>query len=633
MKKYYLFVATALALAGCSSDEYLGETPQVTSENNAILFGAGTPNSIRANSVGYDAAWKLGGKFVVWGAKHISDEDGSAANDLLVYNNYQVSYGPNSAGTSGTNTNNWEYAGLLPYTALINAETDNKQTVKYWDYAAEKGYTFTAFSSTNVAYPGTSRDLVQVTKRLSDGTKYGKGYDVTIKAGAALDHLYFSDRLPIAKADYQKPVTLTFRNFGARVRVGFYETVPGYSVKIDRFYHVNQASASIGSGFASMTDQNTTNFKASLVNIDAGKNNAYTVTYSPASAELAENTVIVTSAAGAHYQPILTLGTGVLNTTLATEPASPTWDQASGAYTTVFPNTANATPMYIKVDYTLTSNDGSGETIHVKNARVIVPAQYVTWKNNYAYTYIFKISQKTNGTTGNPENSADPEGLYPITFDAIAANTVDATQETVTTVATNSITTYANGSEVTANQEYKAGETIYIVNTKDDGTLNRPTGVSNITDPNTGVAGVYSVTTTGDAISETTVTAKLLGAVNGINLTVSTPKATMTDKVLSADDTTLDFGAKGVVKFTPATAGTYAYVYVVQKYGAPAYVQVAGNEGFASNKTYYMKTDQDVYYPASGIDADNFGTNKNYLYTKTANGTAGKYDVKIITVK
>ena len=42
-------------------------------------------------------------------------------------------------------------------------------------------------------------------------------------------------------------------------------------------------------------------------------------------------------------------------------------------------------------------------------------ANYTAWKHCYAYTYIFKISQNTNGTTGTP--GSDSEGLTAISFD------------------------------------------------------------------------------------------------------------------------------------------------------------------------------------------------------------------------
>ena len=44
---------------------------------------------------------------------------------------------------------------------------------------------------------------------------------VTVKNGASLNNLYFSDRVPVAKEDYEKTVSFTFRNIGAKVRFRF----------------------------------------------------------------------------------------------------------------------------------------------------------------------------------------------------------------------------------------------------------------------------------------------------------------------------------------------------------------------------------------------------------------------------
>ena len=126
---------------------------------------------------------------------------------------------------------------------------------------------------------------------------------------------------------------------------------------------------------------------------------------------------------------------------------------ADNFYTAVIPNT-NGKPLTLRVDYTLVSTDGSGEEIKVYGAKAVVPATYTVWQPNYAYTYIFKISDNTNGWTSTV--SSDPKGLFPITFDAVVTNFTDANAEqtTVTTVATPSITTYQQGHNDANKDEY-----------------------------------------------------------------------------------------------------------------------------------------------------------------------------------
>ena len=83
----------------------------------------------------------------------------------------------------------------------------------------------------------------------------------------------------------------------------------------------------------------------------------------------------------------------------------------------------------MKVDYTRISTDGSGETITVTGATVKVPKKYTNWQPNFHYTYIFKITDSTNGSTGG---TGTPSGLTPIVFDAIVSEELGGTQTTVT---------------------------------------------------------------------------------------------------------------------------------------------------------------------------------------------------------
>lgn len=75
----------------------------------------------------------------------------------------------------------------------------------------------------------------------------------------------------------------------------------------------------------------------------------------------------------------------------------------------------------------------------------------------------FKISDNTNGYTGNDPNKA---GLYPITFDAVVTEMTDKTQGTTTTVATPSITTYQEGSVVDNTIKYVAKKKIDVTVTE-----------------------------------------------------------------------------------------------------------------------------------------------------------------------
>ena len=634
MKKLYS-ILTALALVAlysCSSDELVGDKSLTTdaTASGAISFGAGSSAMTRANFYGATAAGKLGNKFVVYGTKHVAAEDETADNDKVVYNNFQVAYTANSAGLTESNTSGWEYVGLQAYDA-----TPEKQGIKYWDYSANNGHTFYAFSSSDISFPKNASDLVQVTKTTSDGTSlYNKGYAVTVKNGATLNNLYFSDRVPVAEADYEKTVSFTFRNIGAKVRFGFYETIPGYDVKIDKFYIDENADAVVTTFPAMNNGKDDGYFYAALQNVKnatAGTDQTLNVTYYPATTatEVINRPRLTNPTAGYNYYLKLGDGSGFINTKLGESSNSPLWtDGSTGAYTPVFPFEGNTNPLLLKLDFTMTANDGSGDVIKVRGARAIVPAEYVKWKSNFAYTYIFKISDKSNGTTGDVDandDPIDPTGLRPITFDGIVVDVTEELQETITSVSTKSITTYAEGAIA---NEYTADKPVYVaISYNTSHSIITPTAIGEAAKN----AQIYKLSR---AASEAEVYALLNGSpIKDLTKTATTggEVATIEATVPLTDGTT---PAIANVKFTPSSAGTYAYVYTTTKYVAPSYLSQSDGT-YDSSKTYYMKTDNDVYYAVAVTSAAAFAEHKAKLYIiDSANaGTPGIYDVKVIKVQ
>jgi len=622
MKKFFsiLSALVLVTLFGCTNDEIVGNNTSVNPKGaGAIAFSGGSSMITRTTSYGATAADKLGNTFVVYGTKHVTAEDKTATNDAIVFNNFQIKWTSASAGSNESNASDWGYIGLQAYD-----NTPSNQGIKYWDYSATNGHTFYAFSSSDISYPKNEvNDKVLVSKTTSDETSlYNKGYAVTIKNGASLNNLYFSDRVPVAKADYDKTVNFTFRNVATLLRVGFYETIPGYRVQIDKFYIDDDATAAVTS-FAAMKDAKTDGFYASLQNVKGSTDQTVNVTYYDNSDPTIENRAKLTNPTGG-YNYALKLGSGasIIGTDLGTSASSPTW--VNSKYTSVFPFEDNTNPLLLKLDFTMYAEDGSPDVIHVRGARAVVPAQYMKWKSNFAYTYIFKISDKTNGTTGTVDandDPTDPEGLMPITFDAIVYDVTEEQQQTISSVSSNSITTYAEGAIV---NEYTATKPIYVVaSNSTTGAVITPTGLGD-TD---GKAQVYKLS---KAATEAEVFAQLTGS--PIGLTMEAETATLETTIPLADGST---PAISNVKFTPSAANTYyAYVYTTEKYVAPTYLnQSAGT--YDSGKTYYMKTSNNVYYAVTVANAAAFNEHKAQLYIidSTAPGTPGKYDVKVIKVQ
>lgn len=142
-----------------------------------------------------------------------------------------------------------------------------------------------------------------------------------------------------------------------KVRIGIYETIPGYSVRDLNFY-ADGTTDITHCTLSAVTDNE-------IFTIDFGALN-YTTT-----AELFER-----------------IGTNFIGRSSSS--ASFAGNAADNYYTTCMPN-ENCTNLNLRVGYTLESTDGSGETIQVTNASVQVLAEYAKWEYGHAYTYLFTM--------------------------------------------------------------------------------------------------------------------------------------------------------------------------------------------------------------------------------------------------
>lgn len=491
MNKYLIIAASALALAGCSSDDFLGDGSGNGQNSAAIQFGGGTTKTHRATSNGtYKIADLQRNGFWVYGTKHTNGaEKENDANDQVVYKNYYLNHDGNKNNTQ-SNTAGWEYVGVdnSKYRANVTPSVNENvaQTIKYWDYSA-KAYTFYAAT----AKPADVEEgKVKIEKITGDdaGTVYTKGYNVTLKDGAAWDELYFADRKVITKPAatvtpshgaenvYGGEVKFTFRNALTKVRVAMYETIPGYSVTIDRFYYTNDGDAGQITAETGMfkADASNTPLKTSETGV------IYKVVYyndTEAGGQLVNQPKMSPKDGAGATKTVLTLGNNLkADIKLSDIITAPTYDTNGGNYTLFMPQADNDKTLSLKVDYTLTSLDGSGEKIYVKGATAVIPAKYLCWRPNYAYTYLFKISDNTNGSTGGDD---DPAGLYPITFDASVVETETGNVEYISAMGTATITTFAVKGNLYQHDkaDYENGSDLYAtVVEKDKSTVALGTG-------------------------------------------------------------------------------------------------------------------------------------------------------------
>lgn len=455
MKKYIFLAALALALASCSSDDFLGDTPgnTPTSANSAINFGGDAGKITRATSNEGNTQKMLDGQFLVYGVKKTNDE---------IFHNVFVNYSvwDVEANNTTSNTKGWEYVGAENATNLGTGQISLKgaQTIKYWDYSASvyhfvAGSPIKAFSYTTTMDPTTGTDIESATVTGLAGHIEANNTETALETNP----VYIAAPLKVEKKDYQKPVTFTFQRQQSMVRVGIYETIPGYFINDIKFYAYDTDGKFIVS-----KGNNIILTSATADYFVGGSNVSGTVTYNW---ETPTPSYTFNYTDNENLKKSKNWYSGKLGT-LATTSSEPKVDILYGTdkdmsttgYFTVLPTQATtASPILIKCDYTLNSDDGSGETIKVTGATAAIPAAYSKWEANTRYTYLFKISDKTNGYTGT---DPDKTGLYPITFDAVVK---DEKQGTITTVATPSITTYQEGSVVeNGGIKYVAGKEIKV---------------------------------------------------------------------------------------------------------------------------------------------------------------------------
>lgn len=544
MNKYFLYAASVLALASCSSDDFLGENSgNVQNASSAINFGGDAGKITRATSNTGDYVKMLDGQFKIYGVKKMSE-----TQFVTVFKDYSVWNA--AANTTTSNTNGWEYVGAKGATNLGtgNISLDKDQTIKFWDYSASE-YRFVAGSPISAFTYNVP--VTDESKEIKSATITGlAGHINANEAGQAIttNPVYIAEPIVVKKTKYQEPVLFSFKRQQAMVRVGLYETIPGYSITEINFYKAGGSKAeAVNNIILTSGTENYfvggSNVKGTITYNWTGTTPSYTYTYDDTNLTKTQNWY------AGKFEPHNALAT--VSTAAVAELYGKDNDMSTNGYFTVIPtpSATTAAPILIKCDYTLTSDDHSGETIKVTGATAAIPAAFSKWEANTRYTYLFKISQNTNGYTGDDPNKA---GLYPITFDAAVKESTDAMQGTVTTVSTPSITTYQESSVSETSVEYKT-KAIYATAANDNGEE-------------------YTLTTNGTAVGNVQVY-KLSKERNEAELQVSAivnaeiKDENKTQTTVPSTETTVGnvtLAANKYLSFTPDAAGFYAIQYLVQ---------------------------------------------------------------------
>lgn len=447
MKKFLLMAAVATTLVNCSSDFDLSEGQGGGGVSDVIGFQVQGRNSIKRGTLQEAKHYNFG----VFAYKS-SDQ----TNNIM--DNYLVGYlDPKGYSTSGSTTDdpnsnvdgksNWMYEGMgwaqfHGTYAGENVEKGSKyasnneyQYLRYWDNSAE--------STCFYAYvPYLNKGAVGATVSYVDGTAKGTSdntdtYVMTFPFGTiqhgyddeqAYEYMYASTQ--VAAANYGHDVQLAFKRLNAKVNIKFWEDIPGYSVHMIDLGTVSGTDYTI-SAVPSIKDGATGTYgytngkiytsngvkiqfangaKTDIKQYKGATSQSPLAFATPTDAQISDNRPGATPSKTTYYAIPKGSSAQVLKDDAANIGALEACDPALAQ-----------TGLTFHVSYELIST--TGEKITVKDATVHVGKEYCKWEENKAYTYIFKITTNSNGSTGDvtpdPTNPAVPTepALYPIVFD------------------------------------------------------------------------------------------------------------------------------------------------------------------------------------------------------------------------
>lgn len=416
MRKILTYAVSALALASCSSDSLVSDSPANTQA--PIAFNVGQKNITRADVVSDKLEDNGYLNFGVWANKYKA-ADSKTGESVMVH--YLVGFNDASKGyaKSEATTGTWFYEGLgnddsyigtAPYVTSSTSVREH-QYLRYWDLS----YNNTKF----FAYAPYDKDVTFTEG--TDGSKIITVPATVNQAGTDHDVIYAGTKM--TNSDHAK-VPLHFKHLGAKVNLKFYHDIPGYNVElleVTKDGNDIQATPAKLEGTTYSVDKYFTESKATI---------AYDENMVPTA------TVDETGEGNSNTNLVFKLPDNKVVPAVVTN-GTQTYLESPTTYYAVAQPKNSTTGFTFHVSFKLTAKD-NGEVITVKDARVFVPASvtdtttdpatttYIAaWQPNTKYTYTFKITKDTKGTTSGADPVVtDPTvpttpALYPIVFDNI----------------------------------------------------------------------------------------------------------------------------------------------------------------------------------------------------------------------
>ena len=436
MKKALFFAAVAAAMTACTSDVDLG-MQQANQENadNAIGFQVLNKNMSRAKLE--DAKHY---NFGVWAYKNTDPDHEIMGNYLVGYFGTDKGYSKSDkqttwgdAGNTTAHLSLWAYEGLgtaeydytgsegyytTSHTAYMSNHTN--QYLRYFDESSlnTKFYAYAPYinSATPVTFDNEHKVMTFPAGSVQEGYN-----DVSL-----YEYLYAAKE--VAKDNYRSDVQLNFKHLNSRIRIVFYEDIAGYDVKmiaLNQNAGVIAVPAHYNSDTGVYTYADNTLAKTASATINFSNIAAPVLTIPTASSYYVGSAgdaidANIKDKALVFAAPVATALSE--NRTTALNLHVPNEYYSAHTYYGIPHNSSCG--LTFRVSFVLTSE--TGEKITVSNAGVFVDAQNCVWEAGKNYTYVFKITKNTNGTTAPTTPTVDPnpgdKALYPIVFDGITVD-------------------------------------------------------------------------------------------------------------------------------------------------------------------------------------------------------------------
>ena len=445
MKKFFYLAVGVALMASCSSDFDLSEGGGNAGGSDVIGFQMRTGNTSRATT-GLQSAGHY--NFGVFGYKK-NDKVNPIMADYLVGYLDAKGYQPETGSTVGDQPGiadgksywmyekmgygqfNGTYAGETVNPNTPYASNNEGQYLRYWDKSADHTcfYAYAPYVNTGA----TGKTVTYV-----DGTPKGSSSDTyvltipngTIEHGfddpSTYEFMYASAKVLVG--DYGHDVSLKFNRLNAKVNIKFWEDIEGYSVRLIDLTPAYGVAAtpsikeagqgSYGYKLGKIYTKNGVkiqfNADAEFQNLKqyAGETTSDPLNFkTPTASLIGENRVMATPSPSTYYAIPKGSGANVL------ADGELNYSASGSAPATELAQTG----LTFHVSYELIST--TGEKITVTDATVHVPKDYCNWEANKHYTYIFRITKNSNGSTATTTpDPTDPEvptvnALYPIVFD------------------------------------------------------------------------------------------------------------------------------------------------------------------------------------------------------------------------